>query len=82
MKKYAPLHDYLVDQGRDELVLTFDDIERILDAPPPPSASEPYWLANVRSHRLGRVQREAWRAAGYNAYLLNGTNKVRFCRVS
>ncbi|MBV9996911.1 MAG: hypothetical protein JO127_17040 [Caulobacteraceae bacterium] len=78
MARYKPLRDYLHGQTFAELTLSFAEIERLVGALPA-SAQRPQWWANAR--RLGSTQREAWRAAGYDAFLISGANKVRFVRV-
>jgi hypothetical protein len=39
------------------------------------------WWANVVNPEHGRVQREAWRAAGYDAFLLP-CSRVKFQKVA
>jgi hypothetical protein len=80
MAKYAPLRRYLKRQKIPEIVLTFGEIEKIIDAPLPKNAATPQWWANVVNPDHGHVQREAWRAAGYDAFLLPPT-KVKFQKV-
>src|SRR5690242_9952625 len=41
--KYKPLRDYLMLQRDREFDLTFAELEKILDAPLPPSAERPQW---------------------------------------
>jgi hypothetical protein len=80
--KYAPLRDYLRKQHLHEFELTFDAIEEILggDVRLPKGAERPQWWANQAAP--GRPQREAWRAAGYDAFLVKGSRKVKFRKVS
>jgi hypothetical protein len=80
MSKYAPLRDYLQRQSGAEFFLTFKEIERIIGASLPRSAARPQWWANVKEIST-HVQREAWRAAKYDAFLIAGSQKVRFRRV-
>jgi hypothetical protein len=80
MAKYAPLRRYLKRQKLSEIVLTFGEIEEIIDAPLPMNAATPQWWANIVNPDHGHVQREAWRAAGYDAFLLP-LSKVKFQRV-
>lgn len=77
MAKYDPLRDYLMDQRGHEFELTFRDIERILGASLPASAQKPQWWANL-SGESSHVQREAWRRAGFDAFLVKGSDKVKF----
>jgi hypothetical protein len=80
MSEYDPLRDRLVKERLREIVLTFAEIESIIGLRLPPSAQHPQWWANQVA--AGRPQREAWRAAGYDAFLIRGSNKVRFTRVA
>jgi hypothetical protein len=79
MAKYDPLRDHLGQQTLAEVIIPFAEIERLVGALPP-SADTPQWWSNVRSEKSTHVQREAWRAAGYDAFLIAGLNKVRFVR--
>lgn len=79
MAKYDALSDYLKVQRARELTLTFDEIERLVGLLPR-SAERPQWWANVRDPKTTHVQRKAWGAAGYDAFLVAGARKVRFCR--
>jgi hypothetical protein len=81
MPQYDPLRDHLRRQSFSELMMTFAEIEHLV-GPLPPSAERPQWWANVRSQTTTHVQREAWRAAGYDAFLIAGARKVRFVRVA
>lgn len=81
MGKYDPLRDYLKRQTAAEFEMTFVEIERRLGAMLPKSAERPQWWANVADPATTHVQREAWRAAGYDAFLIAGKDRVRFRRV-
>jgi hypothetical protein len=79
MAKYDPLRTHLMRQDAPELVLTFAEIETLLDRRLPTTATRPqFWAHTVNN--AGNVQREAWRSAGYNAFLVTGENRVRFVR--
>ncbi len=80
MSKYAPLRDYLRMQKLREFVLTFKEIENVIGSTLPKSADRPQWWANTKDTQYSSPQREAWRAAGYDAFLLHGMDKVRFLR--
>jgi hypothetical protein len=80
MSVYDPLRDYLEHVTFAEIELTFTEIERIINRPLPKSAERPQWWANQRAS--GRPQREAWRAAGFDAFLIAGSRRVKFRRVS
>jgi hypothetical protein len=77
--KYDPLRDYLMPQIHREFELSFREIEDILGLPLPESVERPQWWANT-SAATSHVQREAWRQAGYDAFLLSGSRRVKFCR--
>ena len=81
MSKYAPLRKYLKRQKLSEIILTFGEIEDIIDAPLPKNAAAPQWWANIVEPDHGHVQREAWRAAGYDAFLLP-PSRVKFRKVA
>ena len=80
MSKYDGLRDYLRRQTSQEFDLSFEEIERLTGHALPKSAERPQWWANVRITGT-HVQREAWRAAGYGAFLISGSRRVRFRRV-
>jgi hypothetical protein len=81
MSKYDPLRDYLRDQHFREIELTFGEIENTLGPGfrLPVSADRPQWWANQVAP--GRPQREAWREAGYDAFLVAGSRRVKFRKV-
>ncbi|WP_406851792.1 hypothetical protein WEU32_10055 [Brevundimonas sp. BH3] len=76
--KYAPLGEWLAKQDIAELVVSFKDIEALV-GPLPASADRPQFWANTEQIYTN-VQREAWRSAGYDAFLLNGQAMVRFLK--
>jgi hypothetical protein len=80
MAKYDPLCGHLRRQRQAEFELTFPEIERILGAMLPNSATRPQWWANVTDPDTTHVQRKAWREAGYDAFLLIGKDRVKFRR--
>jgi len=81
MGKYDPLRDYLRRQRADELELTFVDIELRLRAMLPKSAARPQWWIGDGCPSSG-IQCEAWKAAGFEALLIEGKDRVRFRRVT
>lgn len=81
MGKYDPLRDHLRRQKTEEFELSFAEIERLLGAMLPNSAGRPQWWANVADAKTTHVQREAWRSAGFDAFLIAGRDRVRFRRV-
>lgn len=81
MGKYDPLRDHLGRQKTGELELSFEEIERIIGCMLPNSAARPQWWANIKDPDTTHVQRNAWRDAGYDAFLIAGRDCVRFVRV-
>jgi hypothetical protein len=59
MGKYDPLRDYLRRQRTPEVDLSFAEIERLLAAMLPNSASTPQWWSNVKDPHSTHVQRKA-----------------------
>jgi len=80
MSIYDPLRDYLRLQKLREFELAFLEIEKLIGRRLPKSADRPQWWANQKDGL--RPQRDAWRDAGYDAFLIKGRDRVRFCRVS
>ncbi len=81
MAKYDRLRDYLKRQRSDEVELSFVEIERTLLAFLPKSANRPQWWSNVVEPGQSAVQHDAWRDAGFDAFLIDGRERVRFRRV-
>lgn len=81
MGKYAPLGRFLRRRRQDSAVLlSFDDIERIIAAMLPKAAWEESWWSNQRSTARGFVQCRAWLDAGFDAQLIGRSETVRFQR--
>lgn len=81
MAKYDPLRDYLKRQRTDALEMSFVEIERKIGYMLPKSANLPQWWANTTDPNTTHVQRKAWGDAGYDAFLIAGSDRVRFKRV-
>ena len=79
MSIYDPLRDYLKRHEFRELELSLLKIEEIIGRRLPRSADRPQWWANTVAP--GHSQREAWRAAGFDAFLIAGSRKVQFRRI-
>ena len=77
MSKYSPLRDHLLRQRNSEFEMTFCEIAKILGFTLPSSAGRPQWWVNTNGDS-GHVQRDAWRVAGYNAFLIAGSERVKF----
>jgi DNA-binding transcriptional regulator YiaG len=60
--KYEPLYLYLRRSGKEELVLTFSEIEKMIGTSLPPSAYSRGWWSN----RGDALQASAWMEAGYH----------------
>lgn len=82
MAKYDPLRDYLIRQRGADIELTFRDIERKLGYMLPNVAARAEWWASPGEPGPREVQKQAWRAAGYDASLFPGEERVRFSRRS
>jgi hypothetical protein len=78
---YDPLHDYLKKQKLPEFVLTFEQIEEIIEAPLPRAAHRASWWESLRSPQEKMPQREACLAGGYVATRLADGRSVRFKRM-
>lgn len=63
MSKYSTLTDHLAAQASDRVPMTFDQIERLLGFPLPPSAHRhrAWWSNNTENNVMTR----AWREAGF-----------------
>ena len=81
MNDYDPLRDYLRQQSLPELVLTFEQIEEIIDAALPRAAHRASWWETLRSPQEKMPQREACLAGGYIATRLTDGKRVRFRRM-
>jgi hypothetical protein len=81
MAKYDPLRKHLSRRNGAEVVMTFDEVERVIGAMLPKSASLTAWWGNETSPDGRHVQCRAWLDAGYEAVLMPGGGKVRFSRI-
>jgi hypothetical protein len=64
MSKYDGLRDFLAGRGP-SVVLTFDEIDRLVGGLPPSAATyEAWWSNGDRTH----VQSMSWGTAGYDAH--------------
>ena len=75
---YDALRDYLKQQKLPEFVLSFEEIEAIIDASLPRAAQRASWWETLRSPQEKMPQREACLAAGYIATRLADGKGVRF----
>ena len=78
---YGALRDYLKKQRLPEFVLSFEEIEQIIDAPLPRAAHRASWWETLRSPQEKMPQREACIAGGYVATRLADDHSVRFKRM-
>ena len=78
MNVYDPLRDYLRAQKRSEFVLSFEQIEEIIDAALPRAAQRASWWETLRSPQEKMPQREACLEAGYIATRQADGNSVKF----
>ena len=82
MNDYDALRDYLKKQTLPELVLSFEQIETIIDAPLPRAAQRASWWETLRSPQERMPQREACLEAGYIATRQADGKSVKFKRMS
>ena len=75
---YEPLRDYLRAQKRAEFVLSFEQIEEIIDAALPRAAQRASWWETLRSPQEKMPQREACLEAGYIATRQADGTSVKF----
>jgi hypothetical protein len=78
---YDSLRDYLKKQKLAEFVLSFEQIEEIIDAPLPRAAHRASWWETLRSPQEKMPQREACLAGGYIATRQADGKSVKFKRV-
>ena len=78
MNDYAALRDYLKKQSLAEFVLTFEQIEDIIDAPLPRASHRASWWETLRSPQEKMPQREVCIAAGYIATRQADGKSVKF----
>jgi hypothetical protein len=81
MNDYHALRDYLKRQKLPEFVLSFRQIEEIIDAALPRAAQRASWWETLRSPQEKMPQREACLAGGYIATRMADGNSVRFKRM-
>src|ERR1700759_4463266 len=78
---YDALRDYLTKQTKAEFVLSFEQIEEIIDAALPRAAQRASWWETLRSPQEKMPQREACLAGGYIATRLADGKSVRFKKI-
>jgi hypothetical protein len=78
---YDPLRDYLRAQKRLEFVLSFEQIEEIIDAALPRAAQRASWWETLRSPQEKMPQREACLEAGYIATRQADGKSVKFKKI-
>ena len=78
---YDALREYLKKQNLPEFVLSFEEIEEIIDAALPRAAHRASWWDTLRSPQEKMPQREACLAGGYVATRLPDGKSVRFRRM-
>jgi hypothetical protein len=78
---YDPLRDYLKAQTRAEFVLSFEEIEEIIDAALPRAAHRASWWDSLRSPQEKMPQREACLDGGYIATRQADGQSVKFKRM-
>ena len=78
MTHYDALRDYLKRQKQIEFVLSFEEIEAIIDDALPRAAQRASWWETLRSPQEKMPQREACLEAGFIATRLPDGKSVRF----
>ena len=78
MTDYDLLRDYLKKQNLSEFVLSFEQIEEIIDAALPRAAHRASWWETERSPQEKMPQREACLEAGYIATRQADSKSVKF----
>jgi hypothetical protein len=78
MTQYDALRDYLKRQKQAEFVLSFEQIEEIIDAALPRAAQRASWWETLRSPQERMPQREACIEAGFVATRLPDGKSVKF----
>jgi hypothetical protein len=78
MTQYDALRDYLKRQKQAELVLSFEQIEEIIDAALPRAAQRASWWETLRSPQERMPQREACIEAGFVATRQPDGKSVKF----
>ena len=78
MTHYDALRDYLKRQKQVEFVLSFEEIEAIIDDALPRAAQRASWWETLRSPQEKMPQREACLEAGFIATRLPDGKSVRF----
>jgi hypothetical protein len=78
---YDALRDYLTKQTLPEFVLTFEQIEAIIDADLPRAAQRASWWDSLRSPQEKMPQREACLEGGYIATRQADGKSVKFKRM-
>ena len=81
MNDYDALRDYLKQQKLPEFVLSFEQVEEIIDAALPRAAQRASWWETLRSPQEKMPQREACLAGGYIATRQADGKSVRFKRM-
>ena len=81
MTDYDALRDYLSKQTLPEFVLTFEQIEAIIDADLPRAAQRASWWDSLRSPQEKMPQREACLEGGYIATRQADGKSVKFRRM-
>jgi hypothetical protein len=79
---YDALRDYLKRQKLPEFVLTFEEIETIIDAALPRAAHRASWWDSLRSPQEKMPQREACLEGGYVATRQADGKSVKFKRMT
>lgn len=81
MGKYDLLEQYLANSNKEEITLTFTEIEKIMESSLPASATKyTAWWANIGERAGSHSQAFAWHNAGYKARVNCREKKVLFSK--
>ena len=81
MNVYEPLRNWLLSVTENSLVLSFEDIEGVIERTLPRSAYDyDAWWSNENAEKTAHVQSKAWTIAGFNAEVDRGRRQVTFRR--
>ncbi|OCW58130.1 DUF7662 domain-containing protein [Hoeflea olei] len=79
MGKYEPLREFLASQTRDQIQMSFAEIEAVLGEPLPASKRFPAWWSN---NTMNNVMTKEWLAAGFQSEQVDiAGEKLTFRRI-
>lgn len=83
MGKFDPLKKYLANCGKEEIIMTFADIERIIGfSLPASSVNHAEWWANESNNSSRHSHAKAWYSAGYKVKANRSERKAMFFKAN